>query len=272
MSVEYYYQQKDFMLYLGNCLQILPEFKSESVQLVFADPPYFLSNDGITCKSGKMVSVNKGKWDKSKGLQKDYEFTVQWLKACRRILADNGSIWVSGTFHNIFTIGFALKQLGFECLNDITWFKPNAPPNLSCRYFTHSHETLIWAKKSKKSKHIFNYETMKNWGTNSDSFYFKGKQMRSIWSIPFTPPREKTFGSHPTQKPVELLKRIIMSSSNEGDVILDPFNGSGTTGIAARMLRRHYVGIDSNKDYLDLTIQRIKECTVNTDILSYSMQ
>jgi site-specific DNA-methyltransferase (adenine-specific) len=230
--------------------------KKESITTIFADPPYNLSNGGITCKGGKMVSVNKGEWDKSKGFEDDFEFTYKWIKACRRLLEPEGSIWISGTPHNIYQVGFALQSLKFHILNEISWFKPNAPPNLGCRCFTHSHETIIWAKKSKKAKHKFNYSLMKEW---DDKFSPAGKQMRSVWSIPMTPISEKKNGIHPTQKPNELLRRIILSSSNEGDLVLDPFNGSGTTGIVSHSLRRKYIGIDNNESFLEITVRRYKE-------------
>ena len=248
-----YFKNADFTLYQNDCVQTIQELPEKSVDLIFADPPYFLSNGGISCSAGKMVSVNKADWDKSNGLEKDFEFTVNWLSACKRVLKDNGSIWISGTMHNIYQVGFALQSLNYKILNEISWFKPNAPPNLSCRYFTHSHETLIWARKTKESYHTFNYEEMKEW---PDQFGQQGKQMRSVWSIPLTPMTEKTYGKHPTQKPLELLRRIILSSSNKGDLVLDPFNGSGTTGIIAKDLGRKYIGIDLERNFLDLTISR----------------
>jgi len=248
-----YFKNNDFTLYQNDCIQALKELPENSVDLIFADPPYFLSNGGISCSAGKMVSVNKADWDKSNGLEKDFEFTINWLSACKRVLKDNGSIWVSGTMHNIYQVGFALQQLDYKILNEISWFKPNAPPNLSCRYFAHSHETLIWARKNKEAYHTFNYEEMKDWG---DKITPQGKQMRSVWSIPLTPLSEKTFGRHPTQKPLELLQRVILSASNKGDTVLDPFNGSGTTGVIAKELGRKYIGIDLEKNFLDLTISR----------------
>ena len=130
--------------------------------MIFADPPYMLSNGGITCQAGKVVCVNKGKWDESKGLDEDFEFHVKWINACKRVLKPNGTIWISGTYHSIYACGFALQKEGFKILNDICWFKPNASPNMTCKYFTASHETLLWAKKDSKAKHTFNYETMKN--------------------------------------------------------------------------------------------------------------
>ncbi len=250
------FEDKMIKLLKGDCLKIIPTIDEESITTIFADPPYNLSNGGISCKAGKMVSVNKAEWDVSKGFENDFEFTHDWLKECKRVLKPNGTIWVSGTPHNIYQVGYALQKLGFHIMNEISWFKPNGPPNLSCRYFTHSHETILWAKKDKKAKHKFNYKEMKEW---DDKISPSGKQMRSVWHIPLTPKREKEQGSHPTQKPIEVLKRIILASSDKGDVILDPFNGSGTTGVVAVMHGRKYVGIDKEKKYLNLTIKRIQE-------------
>lgn len=259
--IEPYFQEKNFVLYFGDALEILDQFESEKFDLIFADPPYFLSNDGITCQSGKMVSVNKGIWDKSMGFEEDVKFMNDWLKACRRILTKNGSIWISGTLHAIYKVGYLLEKNGYDLINDIVWYKPNAPPNLSCKYFTHSHELLLWARKSDKSRHTFNYEKMKFWNNPKDKLKNKDKQMRSVWSIPLLPKAEKEFGKHPTQKPIELLNRIVNSSSNEGDWILDPFIGSGTTGIVCSALNRKFIGIDNNKEYLDLAIKRFKDKT-----------
>ncbi len=250
-----YFHNEDVTLYLDDCLAVLPSLKEDSIDMIFADPPYNLSNGGITCKAGKMVSVNKAHWDKSRGLITDFNFTVKWLEECRRVLKPNGSIWISGTMHSIYQVGFALQALKYHIMNEITWFKPNGSPNLSCRYFAHSHETVLWAKKSKKARHKFNYSLMKNW--NSDLINRNGKQMRSVWTIPLTPLREKTSGKHPTQKPVELLKRIIASSTSKEDIVLDPFNGSGTTGLVASLLKRKYIGIEKEREYLDLTLKRL---------------
>jgi len=260
-----YYKKKDIVkLFEGNCLDILPTLPECSVDMIFADPPYNLSNGGITCHAGRMVSVNKGDWDKSNGIDKDHEFVSDWLAACHQVLKDDGTIWVSGTMHKIYSIGFALQQLGYKLLNDISWFKPNAAPNLSCRYFTHSHETLIWAAKSEKSKHKFDYQLMKQ--------IAGGKQMRSlwmdidvedspqdIWSITTPPKAEKKFGKHPTQKPLALIERIILASTNSGDVILDPFTGSSTTGVSAVRNNRRFIGIDNNREYIELSIKRFEE-------------
>jgi site-specific DNA-methyltransferase (adenine-specific) len=252
--MEKYFQKRGYSLICGDCLEVLPSLKNNSVNMIFADPPYNLSNGGISCKNGKMVCVDKAKWDKSNGFEKDFQFTYEWLKLCKDLLKDDGTIWVSGTPHNIYQVGYALQKLGFHILNEISWFKPNGPPNLSCRYFSHSHETLIWARKSKKAKHTFNYWETKEW---EDKINNKGKQTRSVWSIPLTPKSEKVYGKHPTQKPEELLRRIILASTNEGDLILDPFNGSGTTGAVAKQLKRKYIGIDKEKDYLNLSKRRI---------------
>lgn len=244
-------EERSVKLFHGDCLQVLPQFPANSVDMIFADPPYFLSNGGITCHAGRMVSVNKGKWDVSRGIEENHKFNLAWLSQCQRVLKESGVIWVSGTAHIIFSVGFAMQQLGFKILNDIIWFKPNASPNLSCRYFTHSTETVIWAAKNQKSKHTFNYKLMKQLGN--------GKQMRNLWEISPPQPKEKTHGKHPTQKPLKLLERILLASTNEGELVLDPFNGSGSTGIAALRLGRKYIGIDISEEYLDLTISRLED-------------
>jgi len=256
-----YFQEKNFILYYGDALTIIDRLGNDEVKfdLIYADPPYFLSNDGITCKSGKMVSVNKGDWDKSGGFKGDVNFIDSWLKECRKVLKENGSICVSGTLHNIYKVGYLLEENDYDIINDIIWYKPNAPPNLSCKYFTHSHEIVLWARKSRNSQHTFNYEKMKFWNNTKDKLKNKDKQMRSVWSIPLIPKAEKEFGKHPTQKPLELLNRIITSSSNEGDLVLDPFVGSGTTGVVCNILNRKFIGIDTSKDYLDLAIKRFRD-------------
>jgi len=250
-----YFNQDDFCLLLGDSFKLLKCINENSIDMIFADPPYFLSNDGITCNSGMMVSVNKAEWDKAKTINDVHNFNKTWLYECKRILKRNGTIWISGTYHNIFSIGYALQQLDYKILNHITWCKRNAPPNLSCRYFTHSTEEIIWAKKDKKGKHYFNYELMQQIND--------GKQMRDLWDIPCIKPSEKKYGSFPTQKPIALLERIILSSTQRNYLILDPFNGSGTTGIAAKKLGRRYIGIDSTQEYLDLTIKRYNEIIEN---------
>jgi site-specific DNA-methyltransferase (adenine-specific) len=258
-----YYEKPKFKLYQANCLDILSELPKNSVVMVFADPPYLLSNDGFTVHAGRRVSVNKGEWDKSSGLKKDFEFHLEWIQAIRRVLKPTGTIWISGTYHSIYQCGYALQLVGFHLLNDIAWFKPNASPNLSCRYFTASHETLIWARKDKKAKHIFNYEVMKNGDWVEDFLKKPGSQMRSVWSIGTPRTIEKKFGKHPTQKPADLLKRVVLASTNKGDLILDPFTGSSTTGLAAYLYGRNFIGIDTEKQYLDLSIKRFEELNRN---------
>ncbi len=255
-----YFTDKNVALYLGDAIDILNKLPKESIDLIFADPPYNLSNDGFTCHAGKRVCVNKGDWDRSKGVEEDFEFHYKWIAACKRVLKPNGTIWISGTYHSIYACGFALLKQGWHIINDICWFKPNASPNLSCRMFTASHETLLWAKKTKQAKHTFNYNLIKNGDWNNDFLKKPNKQMRSVWAISTPKNGEKKYGKHPTQKPEELLKRIILSSSNEGDIVLDPFCGSGTTGVVAIRYNRKFIGIDSEKKYLDdLAIPRIKE-------------
>lgn len=246
-----YIYQNRYNLILGDCIRKLKLIESKSVDMIFADPPYKLSNDGITCKSGVMVSVNKGEWDRSKGVNEDYSYNLKWLKACDRVLKDNGTMWISGTYHIIHSIAFALQKMGYYIINEVTWVKPNAAPNLGCRCFTASTETLLWVKKSKKAKHTFNYNVMKELNG--------GKQMRSVWEISTTPKREKTYGYHPTQKPRKLLYRCILAATNENDLILDPFCGSGTTGVVAVENNRRFIGIDSDKNYLELTNKRLSE-------------
>lgn len=231
-------------------MELLPNINFK-FDMIFADPPYFLSNGGISVQSGKQVSVNKGDWDKSQGFEKDNDFNRQWLSLCREKLSDNGTIWVSGTFHNIFSVAQSMTELGYKILNCITWQKNNPPPNLSCRFFTHSTEFILWAKKSSKSKHYFNYELMKaiNGGT----------QMRDVWTLPAIAKWEKSCGKHPTQKSLPLLARIILASTNENDWILDPFSGSSTTGIASTILGRRFLGLEQETEFLEMSKARREE-------------
>jgi len=256
-----YFSKDNFVLYHGDCLDILNQLPENSVDMIFADPPYNLSNGGFSVHAGRMVSVNKGEWDISKGFLDDYAFHYRWLQACKRVLKPYGTLWVSGTYHSIYQCGHALQSLGYHILNDISWFKPNASPNLSCRFFTASHETIIWARKEKKAKHTFNYQEMKDGNWPEDKLKKPGLQMRSVWSMGTPKPEEKKHGKHPTQKPLDLLRRIVLSSTNKGDVVLDPFTGSSTTGIASIMNSRKFIGIDSEKDYLNLSIKRFKDCS-----------
>lgn len=242
-------------LYQSNCLEfmdkLIEKYPEGKFDMIFADPPYFLSNGGISCHAGKMVKVDKGKWDKSKGAEINHEFNINWLSRCQKLLKNNGTIWVSGTQHVIHSIGYAMQQLNMKLLNDITWEKPNPPPNLSCRYFTHSTETVIWARKAEKSKHLFHYKAMRE--ING------GKQMKTVWKMKPPAKAEKEFGKHPTQKPVELLERIIEASTNKGDLIFDPFAGSSTTGVAAVSKNRKYVGCELEHEFIQLSIKRLNK-------------
>lgn len=255
-----YFSEKNVRLYNGDVIDTLSKISDGSIDLIFADPPYNLSNDGFTCHAGKRVSVNKGDWDRSKGIEKDFQFCCDWLKICQRVLKPNGSLWITGTYHSIYRYGFALQKQGWHFINDICWFKPNAAPNLSCRMFTASHETLLWVRKNKKAKHYFNYDSMKSGDWSNDFIKKPEKQMRSVWAIATPKPREKKYGKHPTQKPEALLERIILASSQENDIILDPFCGSCTTGVIALLNNRRFVGIDVERDYLDnIAIPRLRD-------------
>ncbi|MDD4077435.1 MAG: site-specific DNA-methyltransferase [Bacilli bacterium] len=242
-----YFKNNDFSLYKGDSFVLLEEIENKTIDMIFADPPYFLSGDGITCHSGMMVSVKKAEWDEEIDVSEKIEYNRRWIRLCRNLLTEEGTIWISGTFHNIYTIGVALEFEGFTIINNIIWKKLNPPPNISCRAFTHSTETVLWAKKN-NSKHYFNYELMKKINRN--------KQMKDVWEFSLTKPSEKKEGKHPTQKPLDLLQRVILASTEEGDLVLDPFNGSGTTGIACAMLNRKYIGIDNIEKYLEISKKR----------------
>ncbi len=249
-SKKVFFQNDNTLLICEDSFKMLKKIKPQSIDMIFADPPYFLSNDGITCKGGKMVSVNKADWDKHLSVKDKHNFNRKWIRLCYPILKDTGTIWISGTMHNIYSIGLALEEEGFKILNNITWQKTNPPPNLSCRYFTHSTETVLWAKKDiKKAKHYFNYKLMKS--LNND------KQMKDVWQGSLVKKTEKKEGRHPTQKPIYLLDRIINASTEEGDIILDPFCGSGTTGVAAIQNKRFFIGIDNCVDYLEISKRRM---------------
>lgn len=240
----------DFTLLNGDCFELLPKFNFK-FDMVFADPPYFLSNDGISVQSGKIVSVNKGEWDRG-GSQQDIDnFNKQWIGLCRDKLKEDGSIWISGTYHNIFSVANSLTELGFKILNVVTWVKTNPPPNISCRYFTYSTEFVIWARKSAKKPHHFNYELMKH--LNDD------KQMTDVWRLPAIAPWEKSCGKHPTQKPLSLLTRIILASTDKGSWVLDPFSGSSTTGIAANLIGRRFLGIEKENEFAEISKHRRQE-------------
>ena len=249
---KYYFESDNFKLIYNDIFKAIKKFEDKSIDMIFADPPYFLSGNGITCSGGKMVSVNKGDWDRTLTQEDKHIFNKKWIRECYRILKDTGTIWISGTLHNIYSIGMALEEEGFKILNNITWQKTNPPPNLACKTFTHSTETILWARKDLKNvKYTFNYDVMKQMNGN--------KQMKDVWTTSLTKPSEKKQGKHPTQKPLEILDKIILASTKENDLILDPFCGSSTTGISAVKLNRKYIGIDNKKEYLDLSIRRYEE-------------
>jgi DNA modification methylase len=302
-------------LYHGNSLELLDaiaaKYPAGRFDAIFADPPYFLSNGGITCHAGKMVKVDKGDWDVSRGPELNHEFNVEWLRRCQRVLKPNGTIWVTGTHHVIFSIGYAMQQLGYKILNDIAWEKPNPPPNLSCRYFTHSTETVLWAAKNEKSKHVFNYQEMRKvtgkqmktvWrkeefftGENREnrdlpegekeelsvssvtsclnpeekasvtsvtscSKVFPENEISSclnpVWTMTAPGSDEKVHGKHPTQKPVALVERCLLASTNEGDLVLDPFLGNGTTAVASLRLKRGCVGVELDLHHVEIAARR----------------
>lgn len=242
----------------GDCVTLMDEIAKSGFQFdcAFADPPYFLSNGGISVQSGRQVCVDKGDWDKSHGAEADAVFTRRWLASLRRILKPSGTIWVSGTHHNTFQVAATLLELGYKILNVITWQKTNPPPNLSCRYFTFSTEFVIWARKEAKIPHYFNYDLMRHLAG--------GYQMRDVWPLAAIGGWEKRYGKHPTQKPLALLVRIILASTTKGQWIIDPFAGSCTTGIAARLLGRRFFGVDLSAEYLARGVQRFLDAETAT--------
>lgn len=245
----YYDVFNGIKLYNADTFSFFNNIPNNCVDLIFADPPYFLSSEGITCHSGKMGNVNKGEWDKSKPIGEIHTYNKQWLSECNRILKNDATIWVCGTFHNIFSVGYALQELGFKILNNIVWEKKDPPPNLTKKYFVHASEHLIWASKTKYSKHIFNHDALRE--------ISNGEPMRSVWKLPAVDRSEKVFGKHPTQKPEEIIRRAVIASSNVGDLVFDPFCGSGTTGVICKKLNRKFVGVDNNSKYLDIAQKRI---------------
>ena len=256
-------EDKNFYLVQGDTMKVLPQFEHK-FDIVFADPPYFLSNNGLSIQSGKIVSVNKGQWDKSEGFEFINKFNREWLQLVREKLKDNGTIWISGTYHNIFSIGQLLQELDFKILNVITWEKNNPPPNFSCRFFTHSAELIIWARKKEKVPHYYNYELMKQLNDN--------KQMKDVWKLPAIAKWEKSCGKHPTQKPLSVLTRIILASTKPGAWILDPFAGSSTTGIAANLANRRYLGIDMETEFLEISKNRKLEIEDEKIATSYKQK
>ena len=234
------------MLYNGDCIEVLKTLKPNSIDLIFADPPYFLSNGGKSIHSGKVVSVNKGDWDDKSKYDNHLQFTKEWLQQSFRVLKYGGSIWISGTAHNIFDVKNCLDEIGFKIINIVVWHKSDPPPLIYKNKFKFSYELIIWAKKD--GKHTFKYD---------DMFNVAGEEMQDVWTIPAVGMSEKKFGYHPTQKPEALLERIIKACSNEGDIVLDPFSGSGTTCYVAKKLNRKYIGIEKNKEFFNISKRRI---------------
>ena len=240
---------------LGDCIKVLESLPDKSVDLIFADPPYNLQlSKDLWRPNLTRVNAVDDSWDRFDSFEAYDAFTRDWLMACRRVLKNTGSLWVIGTYHNIFRVGRVLQDLGFWILNDVVWIKTNPMPNFRGVRFTNAHETLIWAQKHKGERYTFNYQSMK--ALNDDL------QMRSDWVTPLCTGKEriKVNGgkAHSTQKPEALLYRVILASSNPGDVVLDPFFGTGTTGAVAKKLHRHWIGIEQDQQYVDVANERIE--------------
>lgn len=239
---------KDIQIIFDDCLSVLSNVPDNSIDMIFADPPYNMSKTkGLGWAFSKHITMQEA-WDQ---FTKDefFEFNIKWIGECLRILKPGGSIFICGSYHNIFQIGFILQQFDIKILNDIIWFKPNAQPNITCRMFTQSTETVIWATKGKGW--TFNYERMKELN--------KGKQMRNMWAIPYPSQSERWAGKHPTQKPIVLLERIILAASKPKDIILDPFLGSGTTAVVSKMLGRRCIGIEKDEKFKEIIDRRLKK-------------
>ena len=252
------YGEPGAVVYLADCVELMRLMPVGSVDVIFADPPYRLSSGGVTVRSGRLAPVDKGSWDRSKGFRKDHGFNVRWLREARRVLKPDGTLWVSGTHHIIFSLGFALQSLGFKVINQIAWQKPHPVPNALHTAFTHAHETLLWASRSRSSRHTFNYELLNAPDPTS--------QMSSVWRIRAVPISEKRMGYHPTQKPLRLVRRALVASTREGDLVFDPFCGSGTTGVATKELDRFFVGAELEEEFCELASCRIR-ATVRGSVL-----
>lgn len=242
----------EFTLYQGDCNGILQTLESDSIDCIFADPPYFLSTGkGTVTINGRPIKFDKGEWDRIRPQDEVHKFNTDWISACRRVLKPHGTIWVSGTYHNIFDVATCLQEQNFKILNIIVWQKSDPPTTITDQRFNFSAEYIIWARKEQKVAHYFNYDLMK--AMNG------GVHMPDVWRLPAPGLWEKKCGKHPTQKPLRLLYRIILACTHEGDTILDPFAGSCTTGIAANLLGRKFIGIDMSEQFLQLGIRRKEE-------------
>lgn len=250
MITPYYNDKNNFVLYRGDVNQVLADIK-EKVDVIFADPPYFLSSQKQIIQNGRIKICNKGDWDRVASLESINTFNRNWLLRCRNILKDNGTIWVCGTYHNIYSVEQCLIELGFQILNIVVWQKSDPPPTPYGGRFNFSAEYIVWARKNPKAIHCFHYDELKQMNG--------GKEMPDVWKIPSTGAWERKCGKHPTQKPLRLLYRVIQSCTEKGYVVLDPFAGSCTTGIAANLLYRKFIGIDQSQEFLDYGIRRKHE-------------
>ena len=250
------YGEPGAIIYRTDCIRLMGLMPPACVDAIFADPPYRLSGGGVTVRGGRLAPVDKGEWDRPMGFEKDHQFNVRWLGAARRVLKPAGTLWVTGTHHIIFSLGFALQSLNYRIINSLVWEKPDPPPNALHTAFTHAHETLLWASRGKG--YTFNYDLM----NSSDPT----AQMSSVWRIPAVPKREKLHGYHPTQKPLRLVRRALLASTREGDLVFDPFCGSGTTGVAAKELNRFFVGTELEEGFCELAERRIR-ATVRGGVL-----
>lgn len=247
----------------GDCLNVLKEIESNSVDLIFADPPYNMQTEGTLLRTnGSEFDGVSDNWDKFESLKEYDEFCIKWLSECKRILKNDGAIWVIGSFQNIYRLGYIMQDLGFWILNDVIWSKPNAVPNFGGTRFQNAHETLLWCSRSKKSKYCFNYKTMKSLNGS--------KQMKSVWDIGICIGNERLKDKdgkkvHSTQKPEKLLYNIIIATTSQGDIILDPFFGTGTTGAVAKRLHRNYIGIEREEYYIEHALKRINEVIPEMD-------
>lgn len=239
-------------LICADALGVLAAVPAGVVDLIVADPPYHLSNGGTTNRGGRRVSVDKGEWDASGGLDVDHSFQTAWLALAEPTLARSGSLWVSGTSHCIFSVGFAMQQLGYHLLNQVTWCKTNPPRNLGRRTFTHATETLLWAAPEKFSplRHFFDYDEMR--AAAGDV------QMLDWWVIPAAPQSEREYGSHTAQKPLELYRRVVRASARPRSIVLDPFAGSGTSGVAALEQGHYWIGVERDGKHFSVARRRIE--------------